>query len=112
MTIPAIALSRGPLRVDIEMPMFDSAKYNVSDHHETYGSLENMKSNQDVTDMQSSNKVRGFPKKSLRLIAASSNAKLSEVVEPQKHFWCGELTTLDLKCIFALMPYHCSTMHQ
>ena len=54
MTIPAIALSRGPLRVDIEMPMFDSAKYNVSDHHETYGSLENMKSNQDVTDMQSS----------------------------------------------------------
>ena len=71
MTIPAIALSRGPLRVDIEMPMFDSAKYNVSDHHETYGSLENMKSNQDVTDMQSSNKVRGFPKKSLRLIAAT-----------------------------------------
>ena len=50
-TIPAIALSRGPLRVDIEMPMFDSAKYNVLDHHETYGSLENMKSNQDVTDM-------------------------------------------------------------
>ena len=54
MTIPAIALSRGPLRVDIEMPMFDSAKYNVSDHQETYGSLENMKSNQNVTDMQSS----------------------------------------------------------
>ena len=50
-TIPALALSRGPLRVDIEMPMFDSAKYNVSDHHETYGSLENMKSNQDLTDM-------------------------------------------------------------